>query len=225
MRVLLAEDDRRLAALLSQVLTEAGHDVVVHHDGDSALCAALRGGVDVLLLDWMLHGLSGPEVVRAVRQDGGTAPALLLTARGGLVDRVEGLDAGADDYLAKPFEVDELLARLRALHRRDRTDGLPVLQAGDLVVDPQTRTVRRGGQQVRLSAREFDVLALLVRRAGRVVTRFAILDEVWDGDTDLRSNVIDVHVASLRAKVDRPFDRAAITTVRGVGYLLDPDGG
>ncbi len=142
-----------------------------------------------------------------------------------LRDRVEGLDAGADDYLAKPFELDELLARLRALHRRGNPGLAVAHRAGDLFVDPVARRVERGGRQVELSAREFDVLLVLIQRAGQVVSRYTILDEVWDGDTDLRSNVIDVHVATLRAKIDKPFGRSAIETVRGAGYRLDPKGG
>ena len=221
----MAEDDLRMARLLEQLLSEAGHEQTAFHDGRSALAAARRGGFDVLLLDWMLPGLSGPQVLQHLRADGHTTPALLLTARGGLQDRVEGLDAGADDYLAKPFEVDELLARLRALHRRGAADGLVALRAGDLLLDPMSRTVSRARRPVAVSVREFDILALLLSRAGRVVSRFDILDEVWDGDTDLRSNTIDVHVASLRAKIDRPFGRASIQTVRGAGYRLDPSGG
>jgi len=225
MRVLVAEDEVRLAALLEQALTEAGYVAAVHHDGPSALAAARRGGFDVLLLDWMLPGLAGPEILRALRADGHATPALLLTARSDVRDKVGGLDAGADDYLAKPFELDELLARLRALHRRGGQTGLVALRAGDLVLDPAARQVHRAHQPIALSAREFDVLALLLARAGQVVSRFTILDEVWDGDTDLRSNTIDVHVASLRGKVDRPFGRESIETVRGVGYRFDPAGG
>ena len=225
MRVLVAEDEVRLATLLAQALSEAGHEATVVHDGPAARAAAARGGFDVLLLDWGLPGLAGPDVLRLLRAEGHRTPALLLTARGGLRDRVAGLDAGADDYLAKPFELDELLARLRALHRRARPSGVVALRAGDLLVDPATREVSRARQPVAVSAREFDILALLLGRAGQVVSRFTILDEVWDGDTDLRSNTIDVHVASLRAKIDRPFGRCAIETVRGVGYRLDPAGG
>ena len=221
----MGEDDLRMAALLAQLLTEAGCAPTVHHDGRSALRDARRGGFDVLLLDWMLPGLTGPQVLAALRADGHATPALLLTARGDVRDRVDGLDAGADDYLAKPFDVEELLARLRALHRRGSGKGLVALRAGDLLVDPVSRWASRGGQPVALSTREFEILALLLARAGRVVSRSTILDEVWDGDTNLRSNTIDVHVASLRAKVDRPFGRDSIQTVRGAGYRLDPAGG
>ena len=147
---------------------------------------------------------------------------LILTARTSVPDRVAGLEAGADDYLVKPFDLDELVARLRALHRRSVGDEDQPLRAGDLVVDPAARRCHRGETEIELSAREFDILRLLLERAGRVVSRYTILDEVWDGDTDLRSNVIDVHVASLRAKIDRPFGADTITTLRGAGYRIDP---
>lgn len=224
-RVLVAEDESRLAALLAQAVTEAGWTATVVGDGPSALAAALAGGHDVLLLDWLLPGLEGPEVVARLRGQGYDTPVLLLTARGALADRVQGLDAGADDYLAKPFELDELLARLRALHRRATPSAVTALRAGDLLVDPDARRVTRAGHEIALSAREFDVLALLAERAGQVVSRYAILDGVWDGETDISSNVIDVHVARLRAKIDAPFGRSAIQTLRGAGYRLDPAGG
>ena len=225
MRVLIAEDEQRLAVLLADAITENGWEATVCTTGVAALNAARTGDFDVLLLDWMLPLLEGPAVIAALRYDGHRIPVLLLTARGDVRDRVDGLDAGADDYLAKPFDLDELLARLRALHRRG-TPGLAVAQrAGDLVVDPVARRVERAGTEIELSAREFDILLLLVQRAGQVVSRFSILDTVWDGDTDLRSNVIDVHVATLRAKIDKPFGRAAIQTIRGAGYRVDPTGG
>jgi two-component system OmpR family response regulator len=146
----------------------------------------------------------------------------MLTARGQVRDRIAGLDAGADDYLPKPFDLDELLARLRALHRRGGLTGEAAIRVGDLVVDPGARRVTRGGTEITLSAREFDILHLLAAHAGRVVTRYMILDEVWDGETDLRSNVIDVHLAAIRAKIDRPFGTDTVKTLRGVGYRLDP---
>jgi two-component system OmpR family response regulator len=225
-RVLVAEDDVRLAALLEQALLEAGWEVDVVHDGRAACASALPGGVplDVLLLDWGLPGLDGVAVCRRLRALGVTTPVLLLTARGDVHDRVAGLDAGADDYLPKPFDLDELLARLRALHRRSTYDEAAVVTVGDLVVDGGARRVRRGEAEIELSTRELDILLLLARHAGRVVSRQTILDEVWDGETDLRSNVIDVHVAAIRAKIDRPFGTSSITTVRGAGYRLDPVG-
>jgi len=223
-RILVAEDDRRLADLLDQSLAEAGWDVEVVHDGRSAYGRALPDGVpyDVLLLDWMLPEMDGIIVCRRLRGLGVTTPVLMLTARGDVRDRIDGLDAGADDYLAKPFDLDELLARLRALVRRSTYAEQAVVAVGDLVVDPAARTVSRAGAPVELSAREFDVLHLLVSRAGQVVSRFTILDEVWGGETDLRSNAIDVHLASIRAKIDRPFGTSTIATVRGAGYRVDP---
>ncbi len=227
MRILVAEDDRRLAGLLEQTLVEAGWDVEVVHDGTAAYSAPCRTGCrtaapyDVLLLDWMLPGMDGITVCRRLRDLGLSTPVLMLTARGDVRDRIDGLDAGADDYLPKPFDLDELLARLRALVRRSTYAEETVVQVDDLVVDPGARRVSRAGQPIELSAREFDVLHLLVSRAGRVVSRFTILDEIWDGETDLRSNVIDVHLASIRAKIDRPFGTSTITTVRGAGYRVD----
>jgi two-component system OmpR family response regulator len=225
MRVLLAEDDVRLADLLDQSLTEAGWQVEVVHDGRSAYGRALPDGAsyDVLLLDWMLPQMDGVTVCRRLRDLGVTTPVLMLTARRDVRDRISGLDAGADDYLPKPFDLDELLARLRALHRRSSIDDQEVVEVGDLVIDAGSRRVRRGQTEIEVSAREFDILHLLAVNAGRVVTRLTILDEVWDGETDLRSNVIDVHVASLRAKIDRPFGTRTITTLRGVGYRVDPE--
>jgi two-component system OmpR family response regulator len=224
--VLVAEDDVRLGAVLEQSLTEASWDVVVVHDGRDALTTAMadeHGGFDVLLLDWMLPTLDGITVCRRLRELGIHTPVMMLTARGSVPDRVAGLDAGADDYLPKPFDLDELLARLRALHRRNTIADDEPLKSGTLILDPSARRVRRAGTDIELSAREFDILVLLLRQAGRVVSRFTILDEVWDGETDLRSNVIDVHIASLRAKIDRPFGTDTITTVRGAGYRIDPD--
>ena len=222
MRLLLAEDDPRLAAILVQALGEAGWAVEAVADGREAYARALaEDPPDLLLLDWMLPGLDGLTVCRRLRAMGVTIPVLVLTARAAVTDRISGLDAGADDYLPKPFDLDELLARLRALHRRAAYDQQPVVTLGDLVVDSGARQVRRGSVDIELSAREFDILWLLVTHAGSVVSRFTILDEVWDGDTDLRSNVIDVHLAAIRAKVDRPFGTSTITTVRGAGYRLE----
>jgi DNA-binding response OmpR family regulator len=228
MRVLLAEDDTRLADVLEQTLSEAGWTVEVHHDGADAFRAATDPQAlasrpfDVLLLDWMLPSMDGLTVCRRVRSMGVGTPVLMLTARGATPDKVAGLDGGADDYLTKPMDVDELLARLRALYRRGRDQhDEPPITVRDLTLDPASHRVSRGVVDIELSAREFDILHLLMSRAGKVVTRFLILDEVWDGETDLRSNVIDVHIASLRAKIDKPFGTDTITTLRGVGYRLD----
>jgi DNA-binding response OmpR family regulator len=192
------------------------------HDGNAAYHQLLAGsGYDVALLDWMLPGMDGATVARRLRGLGLAVPILMLTARSDVRDRIDGLDAGADDYLPKPFDLDELLARLRALYRRSSLAGEAPIRVGDLVVDPVARRVTRAGEEIALSAREFDILHLLAASAGQVVTRFTILDQVWDGETDLRSNVIDVHLAAIRAKIDRPFGTDTITTLRGVGYRLD----
>ncbi|MFI2651766.1 response regulator [Micromonospora fulviviridis] len=225
MRVLVVEDGRRLAGMLAQGLREAGHTVDIRYTGPDGLLAAATGPYDAIVLDVMLPGLDGSQVCRTLRQQGNQVPVLMLTARGEVPDRVAGLDSGADDYLTKPFSFDELLARLRALHRRCAAPPTAEVRAGDLMVDPARRRVFRGETEIDLSAREFDILALLLTRAGECLTRYQILDEVWDGETDIRSNVIDVHVATLRAKVDKPFGRHAIETLRGVGYRLRPDGG
>jgi len=218
MRVLVVEDDERLADVLARGLSEAGHAVAVERDGLLGLAAVGLGAFDVVVLDWMLPGLDGPAVCRALRAQGDRTPVLMLTARQTVGDRVDGLDAGADDYLTKPFALDELLARLRVMGRRQGHG--QVLVVGDLTLDRSRRSVTRGEQAIELTTREFDLLVLLAERAGRVVTRLEILDGVWDGETDLRSNAIDVHIAKLRAKVDRPFGRASIETVRGVGFRL-----
>ena len=226
MRVLVAEDDVRLAALLEQSLSEAGWDVEVVHDGRSAYGRALPDGVpyDVLLLDWGLPELDGVSVCRKLRDVGVTTPVLMLTARGSVRDRIHGLDAGADDYLPKPFDLDELLARLRALRRRSAYDDQDVIEVDDLVIDVGSRKVQRAGTEIELSTREFDILRLLAANVGKVVSRYTILDEVWDGETDLRSNVIDVYLANIRGKIDRPFGTSTITTVRGAGYRLEQGG-
>ncbi len=231
MRVLIAEDDARLADVLVRSLADAGWQVEVQHDGAAALHAALEAAAsptafDVLLLDWMLPSMDGPTVCRKLRQLGIGTPVLMLTARGGTRDKVAALDKGADDYLTKPFDLDELLARLRALSRRGQyaKGGDVPLMAGGLTLDPSTHRVLRGEATIELNAREFDLLHLLMSRAGRVVTRDTVLEEVWGAQSDrLRSNVLDVYMASLRTKIDRPFGTHTITTLRGIGYRLNLD--
>src|SRR4051794_4870839 len=221
-RVLVVEDEHRLADVLARGLSEAGHEVHVRHTGPDGLLLASNDPFDAVVLDWMLPGQDGPSVCRELRASGVKTPVLMLTARHAVPDRVAGLDAGAGDYLAKPFSFDELLARLRVIGRRLEPD--PALTVADLHIDLERRSVNRAGQPIELTAREFDVLVLLARRAGKVVTRFDILEQVWDGETDLRSNVIEVHIANLRAKLDKPFGRASIETLRGVGYRLAAEG-
>ena len=221
----MAEDDARLGRLLEQSLSEAGWGVRVVHDGEAALGHGLtgddEGAFDVLLLDWMLPRRDGVGVCRELRRLGVQTPVLMLTARATSADKVTGLDAGADDYLAKPFDLDELLARLRALLRRGSGADEQVVRVGDLTLDPGARRADRSGVEIDLSTREFDILQVLIRNMGRVVSRYAILDEVWDGEPDIKSNAIDVHIASLRAKIDKPFGTNTITTVRGAGYRVD----
>jgi two-component system OmpR family response regulator len=222
-RVLVIEDDERLADVLARGLADAGHEPAVCGNGSDGLAAALSDDYDALVLDWMLPGMDGPAVCRALRAAGRETPVLMLTARHAVPYRINGLDAGADDYLTKPFSFDELLARLRVFARRARDDH--TLVVGDLAIDGDRRTVTRAGVAIELTAREFDLLAALAERAGRVVTRTSILDAVWDGEADLRSNAIDVHIGKLRAKVDRPFGRDTIQTVRGIGFRLADDRG
>jgi DNA-binding response OmpR family regulator len=221
-RVLIAEDDVRLATLLSQVLDEEGWTSTHCADGGTALAEARSGVHDVVLLDWGLPVVDGTEVLRRLRREGNPIPVLLLTARGTVRDRVVGLDTGADDYLAKPFDIDELLARLRALHRRSTATVGEHLRVGDLDTNLATRTATRQGRLLELTTRELDLLVLLTGRAGQVVSRQTILEHLWDGDTDLRSNIVDVYIGNLRAKVDRPFTQPCIRTVRGLGYRIEP---
>jgi two-component system OmpR family response regulator len=218
MRLLVIEDDSGLADVLARGLADAGHEVSSCRTGPDGVIEAMAETYDAIVLDWMLPGQDGPSVCRELRRRGNHTPVLMLTARNAVTDRVGGLDAGADDYLTKPFAFDELLARLRVFARRHGDHELLVVD--DLKVDRQRRTVMRAGVLVDLTAREFDLLACLAERAGRVVTRFQIFDEVWDGETDLRSNAIDVHVGNLRAKIDRPFGRESLQTVRGIGFRL-----
>jgi DNA-binding response OmpR family regulator len=221
-RVLVIEDDERLADVLARGLADAGHEPTVRHTGHDGLAAATAGDAyDAVVLDWMLPGLDGPSICRSLRAAGNEIPVLMLTARGAVPYRINGLDAGADDYLTKPFSLEELLARLRVFARRAGRDAQLVV--GDLVMDRERRTVTRADRPIDLTAREFDLLVTLAERAGRVVTRASILDAAWQQEPDLRSNAIDVHIGRLRAKVDKPFGRNSIQTVRGVGFrLADP---
>ncbi|MQY36135.1 Transcriptional regulatory protein TcrA [Streptomyces sp. RB17] len=220
MHYLVVDDESRLTDLVVRYLTESGHSAEGRYDGPSGLAAARDPRLDAVLLDVMLPGMDGVEVCRTLRGEGVDVPVVLLTARAAISERVAGLDAGADDYVVKPFAMEELLARLRAISRR-RPDGSGRLKVGDLVLDPEQQRVWRADTELDLSRREFDVLRVLMEHAGCVVTRLQLLDEVWDGETDLRSNAIDVHVSKVRAKVDRAFDRTTITTLRGRGYRLE----
>jgi two-component system OmpR family response regulator len=225
MRVLIVEDEVKMAGLLRRGLREDGMAADVAANGEDALWMAGATDYDAIVLDVMLPGLDGFEVCRRLRDDGVRAPVLMLTARDAVDDRVRGLDTGADDYLTKPFSFAELGARLRALARRGPVERPPVLEAGDLRLDPASRRVVRGDVAIALSAREFALLETLMRHPGQVLDRLQLLDHVWDGEYENRSNVIDVYIRYLREKVDRPFGVKSIETVRGAGYRLRADGG
>ena len=225
MRILIVEDDRRLAHQLKKGMEEQGHSVGVAYDGIEGLEAARRGPFDVLVLDVMLPVLDGFGVVRRLRAERDTTPILLLTARDTAEDIIAGLDAGADDYLTKPFSFKILLARLRALSRRKTVEPRIQLQVADLVLDPATRTVARGGSNISLSRTEFGLLETLMRNAGRVITRTHVINSVWGFERDVESNTLDVFMRQLRAKVDPPGSVKLIYTIRGVGFTMREEEG
>jgi two-component system OmpR family response regulator len=220
MRILVVEDDLRMAGLLRRGLEEEGHAVDVQDNGEGALWLASEQIYDAVVLDVMLPGLDGYEVCRRLRKNGRWMPILLLTAHTAVADRVEGLDAGADDYLVKPFSFEELLARLRALMRRGQSERPAVVEIGDLRLDPARRQAFRGEAEILLSAKEFALLELFMRHPNEVLSRTTIIDHVWDFAYDGTSNVVDQYVRYLRDKVDRPFKRRDLETVRGAGYRL-----
>ncbi|HKN62730.1 MAG TPA: response regulator transcription factor [Gaiellaceae bacterium] len=220
MRVLVVEDERKLGELLRRGLGEEGYAADLADRGEEALWMAGAVPYDLIVLDVMLPGADGFEICRRLRGSGVWAPVLMLTARDAVDDRVSGLDAGADDYLAKPFAFEELLARLRALSRRAPVERPAVLQTGDLRLDPGAHRAWRGDRELDLSPKEFALLELFMRRPGLTLSRTQLLDGAWDMAFESRSNVVDVYVRYLREKVDRPFGRDSIETVRGVGYRL-----
>jgi two-component system OmpR family response regulator len=224
-RVLLVEDEPSLAETVERALRRAGFAVDVAVDGVDGLHQAREFAYDALVLDVMLPGLSGLDVLRDLRSRGRWAPVLILTARDDSKDIAAALDLGADDYLTKPFSLEVLVARLRALLRRGAPERPVVLNAGDLRLDPALRRCERSGQQVALTAREFAVLEFLLRRAGEVVPKATVLEHVWDTNFDGDPNIVEVYVGYLRKKVDAPFGRRSIETVRGAGYRLRSDGG
>jgi two-component system OmpR family response regulator len=219
-RVLVVEDEPKLAGLLRRGLRQEGMGVDLAGSGEEALVRAEATDYDLIVLDVMLPGCDGFEVCERLRDRDVWSPTLMLTALNDVESRVQGLDRGADDYLGKPFAFDELLARMRALMRRPATARPAVLSVGNLVLDPATHEVRRGEVEIALTALEFALLEALMRRPGQVLTRFELLERVWDGSYEHRSNVIDVYVGYLRDKLDRPFGRSSLETVRGVGYRL-----
>ena len=223
--MLVVEDDVKMAGLLRRGLGEEGLSADVARTGDDALWMADATEYDAIVLDVMLPGTDGFAVCRRLREAGTWTPVLLLTARNSVDDRVAGLDAGADDYLTKPFSFAELLARLRALVRRAPVERPTVLVVGDLRADPATRQVWRGDAEIGLSAKEFAMLETFMRRPGQVLSRYQLLEHCWDYAYENRSNVVDVYVRYLREKIDRPFGRSSIETVRGAGYRLNQDGG
>ncbi len=220
MRVLLVEDDEKLASVLARGLRHEGYAVDHVGDGEAALRNAAVYAYDAVVLDVLIPRRDGLEVCRALRDGRNPVPVLMLTARGQVTDRIGGLDAGADDYLLKPFDFGELLARLRAVMRRIPTERAPRLAVDDLVVDPATRVVSRAGVPVELTAREFAILEFLARHPREVVSRTTLLEHVWDANFYGSTNVVDVYVGYLRRKLERPFGRPLIHTVRGVGFRL-----
>jgi two-component system OmpR family response regulator len=220
MRVLIVEDQPKLAALLARGLREEGHAADVAARGEDALWMAPAASYDAIVLDIMLPGIDGFETCRRLRQNEVWTPVLMLTARDAVGDRITGLDAGGDDYLAKPFSFDELLARLRALTRRAPAERPVAVAVGDLRLDPAAHRIWRGESEIELSAKEFALLELLMRRPGSVLTRSQLLEGAWDMSYERRSNIVDVYIRHLREKIDRPFGTETIETVRGVGYRL-----
>ncbi|MFM9378476.1 response regulator transcription factor [Gordonia sp. VNK21] len=225
MRILLADDDEKIAETVRRILVSEGWNVDVVHDGISALDRLAGHTYDVIVLDIMMPGRNGYEVVRDLRRLQVWTPVLMLTAKDGEYDQAEALDFGADDYLTKPFSFVVLLARLRALARRGAPERPAALTAGDLTVDPAAHLARRGDTVLDLTPREFAVLEYLVRNKGLALTRATIVDAVWEDGFSGSDKIVEVYVSYLRQRVDVPFGRQAIQTVRGVGYRLDPDGG
>ena len=225
MKVLVVEDEVRLAQTVQRGLTAEGMSVDVFHNGVDGLWAASENLYDVIVLDIMLPGLSGYRVVETMRERGVWTPVLMLTAKDGEYDQIDALDLGADDYLTKPFSFNILVARLRALMRRGAPERPVVLAAGDLTLDPARKRVARAEVEIVLTSREFGLLEFLMRHRGDVVTKTEILAGVWDSAYDGDANIVEVYVGYLRRKIDVPFGRHAIETMRGMGYRLEADGG
>ncbi|MGO1950526.1 MAG: response regulator transcription factor [Mycobacteriaceae bacterium] len=225
MRILLVDDEKRLADGVRRGLEAEGMVVDVAHDGATGLDMATDADYDVIVLDVMMPGMNGYRVCHALRTDGDHTPVLFLTAKDGEWDEVEGLDTGGDDWLTKPFSFPVLIARIRALARRGSRERPATLEAGDLTLDPAARQAFRGDEEITLTAREMAVLDFLLRRRGEVVTRQEIIANIWGDSFTGDANIIEVYIGHLRAKVDRPFGRQAIETVRGVGYRLSGTGG
>ena len=224
MRILVVEDELRMASLIRRGLVQEGLAADIAPKGEDALWMAESHEYDAIVLDVMLPGMDGFETCRRLRAAGVWAPVLMLTARDAVEDRVAGLDTGADDYLVKPFAFAELLARLRALARRGDQERPNVLKVGDLTLDPAAREVRRGDAEISLSAKEFSLLETFMRKPGEVLSRLHLLEHAWDFAYENRSNVVDVYMRRLRRKIDEPFGRDSLETVRGAGYRLRVEG-
>jgi DNA-binding response OmpR family regulator len=220
LRILLVEDNQRLSDSLKRSLAEDGYAVDVAYDGEEGEAWGLSYDYDAIILDIMLPKKDGLAVCRNLRDERVKSPIIMLTARDTVDDRVSGLDSGADDYLVKPFALEELLARLRALLRRDADDKSPELRVGDLCLDPATHRVERAGRPINLTAKEFSLLEYFMRNRGRIVTREMAEDHIWSYDFQASSNVVDVYVRRLRRKIDDPFETRLLETVRGAGYRL-----
>lgn len=218
--ILLVEDEVKLAQFVQLELVQEGYQVTVAHDGMTGLTSAREQPIDLIILDWMLPGFSGVEVCRRLRSTGDQVPVILLTAKDEIQDRVEGLDAGADDYLVKPFSIEELLARVRAHLRRTQEEDPDELQFSDLTLNQRTREIFRGGRAIELTAKEFDLLVYLMRHPRQVLTRDRILEEVWGYDFMGDSNIIEVYIRYLRLKLEENQEKRMIQTVRGVGYVM-----
>ena len=222
MRVLIVEDDLEAAEAMARGLTEAGHDCVRAADGEAGLAAARDGDFDVMIVDRMMPRMDGLTLVGTLRREGDRTPVLFLSALGEVGDRVDGLQAGGDDYLVKPYAFPELIARIEALARRRDTGSVQtLLKVGELEMDLIARTVHRSGQEIDLQPREFQLLEFMMRHAGQSVTRTMLLEKVWHYHFDPQTNVIDVHISRLRSKIDKGFERPMLQTVRGAGYRLD----
>jgi two-component system OmpR family response regulator len=220
--MLVIDDDARTRAFVADGLRQQGHTVDEAGDGEAGLHMAMEGEYDAIVVDRMMPGLPGIETVQSMRAGGLKTPVLMLTALGSVDDRVAGLNAGADDYLVKPYALAELVARVEALSRRRETGGVQtVLKVGDLEMNLIARTVHRDGQEIDLQPREFQLLEFLMRHAGQSVTRTMLLEKVWEYHFDPQTNVIDVHISRLRSKIDKGFDKAMLQTVRGAGYRLE----
>ncbi|HJR76691.1 MAG TPA: response regulator transcription factor [Nitrospiraceae bacterium] len=223
MRVLVVEDETKVGSFIKRALEEESYAVDLCEDGAQGLDLALSGSYDVIVIDLMLPNLPGLEILRRIRKEKIHTPVLILTAQSKVDQKVKGLDAGADDYLTKPFAIDELLARVRVLLRRGTAEAPGVLQVDDLILNPATREVTRDGQRIDLTVKEYALLEYFMRHAGRVLTRPMISEHVWDQDFDTFTNVIDVYVNYLRNKIDRGRSRKLIHTIRGSGYMLKAD--